>query len=101
MDKNIIIPAHGIYCLEQIEYQACAAEGLIDNVVNPMFQCLSCKGLLEEYAKETGGDLDKAARNWMQENVNALYAAIRAVDMLLQDLLEEVDSIPKRRPDNG
>lgn len=60
MDKDIIIPAHGIYCLEQIEYQACAAEGLIDNVVNPMFQCLSCKGLLEEYAKETGGDLDKA-----------------------------------------
>ena len=100
-ERYIIAPAALKAELFGAELNAVSAHGLLEHVLEPMTHGRTCEGILEEYAEETGGDLDKAARNWMEENVNALYAAIRAVDMLLQDLLEEVDSIPKRRPGNG
>ena len=52
MSKDIIVPAQGVYYLEQIEFQVCAAESLLDTVMEPMIHCTTCKGLLEEYAKE-------------------------------------------------
>lgn len=60
-----------------------------------------CKGLLEEYAKETGGDLDKAAREWMEENIDVLYAAIRAAGQLLRDALDTMDNIPQKEVCNN
>ncbi len=60
-----------------------------------------CKGLLEEYAKETGGDLDKAAREWMEENIDVLYAAIRAAGQLLRNALDTMDNIPQKEVCNN
>lgn len=60
-----------------------------------------CKGLLEEYAKEIGGDLDKAAREWMEENIDVLYAAIRAAGQLLRDALDTMDNIPQKEVCNN
>ena len=60
-----------------------------------------CKGLLEEYVKETGGDLDKAAREWMEENIDVLYAAIRAAGQLLRDALDTMDNIPQKEVCNN
>lgn len=101
MSKDIIVPAQGVYYLEQIEFQVCAAESLLDIVMEPMIHCTTCKGLLEEYAKETGGDLDKAAREWMEENIDVLYAAIRAAGQLLRDALDTMDNIPQKEVCNN
>lgn len=94
MSKDIIVPAQGVYYLEQ-------AESLLDTVMEPMIHCTTCKGLLEEYAKETGGDLDKAAREWMEENIDVLYAAIRAAGQLLRDALDTMDNIPQKEVCNN
>ena len=51
--------------------------------------------------KETGGDLDKAAREWMEENIDVLYAAIRAVGQLLRDALDTIDNIPQKEVCNN
>lgn len=101
MYKDIMIPAHGVYYMNQIEFQVNAAEGLLDTVMEPMIHCMTCKGLLEEYSKETNGDLDKAARAWMEENIDTLYAAIRATAQLLNDALDTIDKIPQEEVCNN
>lgn len=96
MFEDILIPARDVYALDQTEFQINAAEALLDIIVEPMIHCKTCHGLLEEYAKEAGGDLDKAARNWMEENVDALYAAVRAADQLLRDAQDGLSGISRK-----
>lgn len=93
MFKDVLIPARDVYALNQAELQINAAEALLDVIIEPMIHCTTCHGLLEEYAKETGGDLDKAARSWMEENVDMLYTAVRAADQLLRDAQDGIPSI--------
>ena len=71
--NDIIIPAKYRRDLDNAEYQVNAAHALLENIIEPMIHCTTCEGLLIEYAKQTGGDLDKAARAWMEENIDALY----------------------------
>ena len=55
---------------------------------------VSAHGLLEQYAKETGGDLDKAAHEWMKENFDALGAALFAVEQLVSLTADTLQMLP-------
>ena len=73
--NDIIIPAKYRRDLDNAEYQVNAAHALLENIIEPMIHCTTCEGLLIEYSAQTGGDLNKAARAWMEENIDVLYAA--------------------------
>ena len=79
--------------LNNAEYQAIHASTLLEDVVEPSFQCCRCTGILENYARETGGDLDKAARNWMEENYDRVYAAIQACTFLVAEARDNLDIV--------
>jgi len=68
-ERYIIAPAALKAELFGAELNAVSAHGLLEHVLEPMIHCRTCEGILEEYAKETGGDLDKAAHEWMKENL--------------------------------
>ena len=82
-ERYIIAPAALKAELFGAELNAVSAHGLLEHVLEPMIHCRTCEGILEEYAEETGGDLDKAAREWMEENFDALGAALFAVEQLV------------------
>ena len=58
-ERYIIAPAALKAELFGAELNAVSAHGLLEHVLEPMIHCRTCEGILEEYAKETGGDLDK------------------------------------------
>lgn len=62
-ERYIIAPAALKAELFGAELNAVSAHGLLEHVLEPMIHCRTCEGILEEYAKETGGDLDKAPGN--------------------------------------
>lgn len=79
--------------LRNSKYQVIHASTLLEDVVEPSFQCCRCDGILENYAQETGGDLDKAARNWMEENYDRVYAAIQACTFLVAEARVNLDIV--------
>lgn len=85
--NDIIIPAKYRRGLDNAEYQVNAAHALLENIIEPMIHCTRCEGLLIEYAEQTGGDLNKAARAWMEENIDVLYAAEYAAQQLLSEAI--------------
>ena len=87
-ERYIIAPAALKAELFGAELNAVSAHGLLEHVLEPMTHGRTCEGILEEYAEETGGDLDKAAREWMEENFDALGAALFAVEQLIYDLID-------------
>lgn len=79
--------------LRNSEYQVIHASSLLEDVVEPSFQCCRCTGILEDYARETDGDLDKAARNWMEENYDRVYVAIQACTFLVAGARDNLDIV--------
>ena len=80
--------------LDNAEFDAVSASGLHEYVIEPMFRSRTCKGILEEYAQQTNGDLDKAAREWMEENFDALGAALYACNHLISRAADILISLP-------
>lgn len=99
--NDIIIPAKYRRDLDNAEYQVNAAHALLENIIEPMIHCTTCEGLLIEYAKQTGGDLDKAARAWMEENIGALYASEYAAQQLLSEAMDTLQMLPKKEVCNN
>lgn len=93
-ERYIIAPAALKAELFGAELNAVSAHGLLEYVLEPMIHCRTCEGILEEYAKETGGDLDKAAREWMEENFDALGAALFAVEQLVSLTADTLQMLP-------
>ena len=93
-ERYIIAPAALKAELFGAELNAVSAHGLLEHVLEPMIHCRTCEGILEEYAKETGGDLDKAAREWMEENFDALGAALFAVEQLVSLTADTLQMLP-------
>lgn len=83
--NDIIIPAKYRRDLDNAKYQVNAAHALLENIIEPMIHCTRCEGLLIEYSAQTSGDLNKAARAWMEENIDVLYAAEYAAQQLLSE----------------
>lgn len=79
--------------LRNSEYQAIHASTLLEDVVEPSFECCRCDGILADYARETGGDLDKAARNWMEENYDRVYAVIQVCTFLVAEARDNLDVV--------
>ena len=99
--NDIIIPAKYRRGLDNAEYQAIAAHALLENIIEPMIHCTTCEGLLIEYAEQTGGDLNKAARAWMEENIDVLYAAEYAAQQLLSEAMDTLQMLPKEEVCNN
>ena len=99
--NNIVIPAKYRRGLDNAEYQVIAAHALLENIIEPMIHCTTCEGLLREYAKQIGGDLDKAARAWMEENIDALYASEYAAQQLLSEAMDTLQMLPKKEVCNN
>ena len=78
-----------------------AAHALLENIIEPMIHCTRCEGLLIEYAEQTGGDLNKAARAWMEENIDVLYAAEYAAQQLLSEAMDTLQMLPKEEVCNN
>ena len=93
MTDYIVASLKACHMLRDAEYQAIHASTLLEDVVEPSFQCCRCDGILENYAQETGGDLDKAARNWMEENYDRVYAAIQACTFLVAEARVNLDTV--------
>lgn len=93
-DRYIIASANLKAELFGAELNAVSAHGLLEHVLEPMIHCRTCKGILEEYAEETGGDLDKAAREWMEENFDALGSALYAVEQLVSLTVDTLQMLP-------
>lgn len=66
-----------------------------------MIHCTTCEGLLIEYSAQTGGDLNKAARAWMEENIDVLYAAEYAAQQLLSEAMDTLQMLPKKEVCNN
>ena len=92
--NDIIIPAKYRRDLDNAEYQVNAAHALLENIIEPMIHCTTCEGLLIEYSAQTGGDLNKAARAWMEENIDVLYAAEYAAQQLLSEAMDTLQMLP-------
>ena len=90
--NDIIIPAKYRRGLDNAEYQT---------IIEPMIHCTRCEGLLIEYAEQTGGDLNKAARAWMEENIDVLYAAEYAAQQLLSEAMDTLQMLPKEEVCNN
>lgn len=80
--------------LNLAEMDTVSAFGLLEDVIYPMFHGYTCKGILEEYAKDTDGDLDKAARAWMEEYYDALYAAMYAANHMVGRAADVLQLLP-------
>ena len=93
-ERYIIAPAALKAELFGAELNAVSAHGLLEHVLEPMLHCRTCEGILEEYAEETGGDLDKVAREWMEENFDALGAALFAVEQLVSLTADTLQMLP-------
>lgn len=94
-ERYIIAPASIGAELSSAELNAVSAYGLLEHILEPMIHCQTCKGILEEYAKETDGDLDKAARAWMEENFDALDAALYATEQLVSLVTDTLQLLPR------
>ena len=95
MDKRYIIAPAALKAeLFGAELNAVSAHGLLEHVLEPMIHGRTCEGILEEYAEETGGDLDKAAREWMEQNFDALGAALFAVEQLVSLTADTLQMLP-------
>lgn len=99
--NDIIIPAKYQRDLDNAEYQVNAAHALLENIIEPMIHCTRCEGLLIEYSAQTGGDLNKAARAWMEENIDVLYAAEYAAQQLLSEAMDTLQMLPKKEVCNN
>ena len=69
-ERYIIAPAALKAELFGAELNAVSAHGLLEHVLEPMIHCRTCEGILEEYAKETGGAtkrsiVRKMSRTWL------------------------------------
>ena len=93
---NYIIAPSGIaWELEKAEKEANAAHNLLNTIIDPAFQYYTCDGILNYYAqKETNGDLDKAARVWMEENFDNLYVASYACLQLITSVSNILIDLP-------
>ena len=94
--NDIIIPAEYRHDLDNAEYQVIAAHALLENIIEPMIHCTTCEGLLKEYAEQTGGNLNEAARSWMEENIDVLYAAEYAAQQLLSEAMDTLQMLPRK-----
>lgn len=99
--NDIIIPAKYQRDLDNAEYQVNAAHALLENIIEPMIHCTRCEGLLIEYSAQTGGDLNKAARAWMEENIDVLYTAEYAAQQLLSEAMDTLQMLPKKEVCNN
>ena len=81
--------------LDHAEMDTVSAFGLLEDVIEPMFHCSTCKGILEDYAKQAAGDLNKAAREWMEENFDALGAALYATRQLVSLVTDTLQLLPR------
>lgn len=86
------------YDLQQASEDSVAAKGLLEEVIDPMFDDYRCNGILEAYAKKNGGDLNKAARAWMEENYNALCTTIYAVNHMISRVTDTLQGMPEVQP---
>ena len=96
MEKDYIIaPSHIRYKLESAERAVVAITGLMEDVIDPAFDGYTCRGLLDAWSKETGGDKGAAALNWMEERFDALYAACYAVNALSSQVVDILQMLPR------
>lgn len=95
-DKFIIAPATIAAELSEAERHTVAASILLDDIVDPIFQCFTLEGAISEYSKQTGGDKDAAARLWMEENYGTLYAAFYAANVLIGEAADTLQLLPIR-----
>lgn len=93
MTDYIVASPKACNMLRDAEYQVIHASTLLEDVVEPSFECCRCDGILADYARETGGDLDKAARNWMEENYDRVYAVIQACTFLVAEARDNLDIV--------
>lgn len=93
MTDYIVASPKACNMLRDAEYQVIHASTLLEDVVEPSFECCRCDGILADYARETGGDLDKAARNWMEENYDRVYAVIQACTFLVAEARGNLDIV--------
>ena len=93
MTDYIVASPKACNMLRDAEYQAIHASTLLEDVVEPSFQCCRCDGILKDYARETGGDLDKAARNWMEDNYDRVYAVIQVCTFLVAEARDNLDIV--------
>ena len=84
--------------LENAEFDSIAASGLLEDVIDPMLYDYRCAGILDLYAEKNGGDRNKAARAWMEENYDALYAAIYAVNIMVSGVSDTLQDMPEVQP---
>lgn len=103
MNDYIIAPSTIAWELDKAERESIAAYNLLNIIIEPAFQCYRCDGILKDYAqRETNGDLDKAARVWMEENFDNLYAACYACLQLLDSVSTTLVDLPKpKEPEAG
>lgn len=96
-ERYIIAPASIGAELSSAELNAVSAYGLLENVIEPMFHCSTCEGILKEYAEQTDGNLDKAAREWMEENFDALESALYATEQLVSLVSDTLQFLPRAK----
>lgn len=99
MNREVIFATNGLrHELEHAEFDSVAARGLLEDVIDPMFEECRCDGILDVYAKKNGGDLNKAARAWMEENYNALCTTIYAVNHMISRVTDTLQGMPEVQP---
>ena len=96
MKKDFIITNTGTaFDLEKATLDSIAACQLLDTIIDPVFDCYLCEGILKAYAdRETNRDLDKAARAWMEEHFDELSAACYACRRLVQSVSDTLQELP-------
>lgn len=99
MNREVIFATNKLrHELENAETDSIAARGLLEDVIDPMFEDYRCAGILDVYAEKNDGDRNKAARAWMEENYDALYAAIYAVNLMVSRVSDTLQDMPQVQP---
>ena len=100
-ERYIIAPASINTELLTAEQEVVAARVLLENVLDPVFHGCTCKGILDEYSKQTGGNKDKAARLWMEKYCDSIYAVQYAVGVLISEAADILQWLPRPKEEKA
>ncbi len=73
-------------CLVDLERMTIAAAGLLEDVIAPVFGCMTLDNVLKEISNSEGCSREAAALSWMENNYENLQAAIFAVRAIVEVL---------------
>ncbi|MCD8197785.1 MAG: hypothetical protein LUE24_11590 [Lachnospiraceae bacterium] len=81
--------------LDEIQMRMLAAQGLLNDCMQPCFDGYTCEGKLNEMSERYNGDQGQAALAWMRANFDSLEALRNATANILDSAITIIQKLPQ------